>query len=149
MTVKKRDRASIFCFRGKEVLLCNMVDPVSQNAFFAPPGGGIEKGEHARDCAKRECLEETGYHVLLLEQVEFTLHYPFYWAGSDYHCTTQYFLATLDESKKKQKVDDADYITGHEWIHIDEAIARSKDLSEINIHQSLLLAKQTRNIFVA
>lgn len=54
-------RAGALCFRDstrQEVLLCaSNKDPER----WGLPGGGIEEGEEASDCAIRESLEETGF----------------------------------------------------------------------------------------
>ncbi len=35
----------------------------SDNGMWALPGGQMEVGETVAECAERECLEETGYHI--------------------------------------------------------------------------------------
>jgi len=44
---------------NSEVLLIQRAD----NGFWALPGGCHDLGETPQECAERECLEESGYHV--------------------------------------------------------------------------------------
>ena len=46
-----------------EVLLIRRSD----NGFWALPGGCQDLGETPRECAERECLEESGYRVTAVE----------------------------------------------------------------------------------
>lgn len=43
-----------------KILLINHSGLNESNCFWAPPGGGMEFGESAEDCLKREFIEETG-----------------------------------------------------------------------------------------
>lgn len=47
------------------ILLVEMQDRASGGSYWVPPGGGIEDGEHAVDCAVREVQEETGLSVTI------------------------------------------------------------------------------------
>jgi 8-oxo-dGTP diphosphatase len=62
-----RVRACGICIENDQVLLINH-SGLTQGDFWSLPGGGIEFGETAHDCLKREFLEETG---LVIEVCDF------------------------------------------------------------------------------
>jgi 8-oxo-dGTP diphosphatase len=57
-----RVRACGVCVKNDTMLLVNH-HGISNNDFWAPPGGGIQLGEHAVDCLSREFNEEAGLSI--------------------------------------------------------------------------------------
>ncbi|HEY5826058.1 MAG TPA: NUDIX hydrolase [Cyclobacteriaceae bacterium] len=57
-----RVRACGLCVVGNDLLLVNHRHLGNEN-FWAPPGGGIEFGEHIEQCLVREFREETGLEI--------------------------------------------------------------------------------------
>jgi 8-oxo-dGTP diphosphatase len=62
-----RLRACGICIENNQLLLVNHRG-LSEGAFWAPPGGGVQLNETATDCLAREFLEETG---LIVEVCDF------------------------------------------------------------------------------
>lgn len=60
---KVRPRICGICLQGDKLLLVRHQTTVANNAFWAPPGGGLQFGEKVENCLKREMLEETGFNV--------------------------------------------------------------------------------------
>jgi len=58
-----RVRVSGICIENEKVLLVNHQGINSANEFWAPPGGGMEFGQTAKENLVREFLEETGLEV--------------------------------------------------------------------------------------
>lgn len=63
------------------------------------PGGGVEDGEHPRDAARREALEETGIAVEIAADAEpvLTTRRDWSWAGVEYDQVDQFFLARVPD----------------------------------------------------
>jgi 8-oxo-dGTP diphosphatase len=59
---KLRLRACGLLVKNEELLLVSHTG-ISKGKFWAPPGGGVDFGESAEECLKREFVEETGLHV--------------------------------------------------------------------------------------
>ncbi len=57
-----RVRACGICVMDESILMVNH-SGISDQDFWAPPGGGIQFGEHATACLKREFKEEVGLTV--------------------------------------------------------------------------------------
>ena len=59
---KVRVRVCGLCYIHNKILLVNH-KAITKTNFWAPPGGGLNFGETAEDCLKREFKEETGLEV--------------------------------------------------------------------------------------
>ncbi|WP_299757307.1 NUDIX domain-containing protein [uncultured Pontibacter sp.] len=60
---KLRVRACGICIKENKLLLMRHSNTIGNNAFWAPPGGGLQYGETIHDCLRREFEEETGLQV--------------------------------------------------------------------------------------
>ncbi len=56
-----RVRACGICVKESSILMVNHA--IGDQDFWAPPGGGIQFGEHAADCVVREFKEEVGLSI--------------------------------------------------------------------------------------
>jgi 8-oxo-dGTP diphosphatase len=57
---KVRLRVCGICLQDNKLLLVRHQATVQNQAFWAPPGGGLQFGETIEECLVREVLEETG-----------------------------------------------------------------------------------------
>lgn len=58
-----RIRASGLLVRNNALLLVKIKSPVTGQAIWMPPGGGVEFGERMDECLIREFREETGIEI--------------------------------------------------------------------------------------
>lgn len=87
------------CQVENKILLVNH-SGLSETNFWAPPGGGLQFGESAEACLKREFLEETGLEVEIrdfLFACEF-IHSPL-------HAVELFFLTSLKSGVLKKGYD--------------------------------------------
>ena len=66
--------------RGGEVLLIRQYRFIVDSFVWAIPSGGAEKSEDLEDAARRELLEETGYHASSIRSV--LRYFPSYGCGN-------------------------------------------------------------------
>lgn len=57
---KVRITTRCFVFKDNKIVSIKYKDKGDKTGFYDLPGGKIEDGETALECAKRECIEETG-----------------------------------------------------------------------------------------
>jgi len=68
-------------------------------SHWLTPGGGVEAGEHPREAARRETLEETGIELDLASDAE-AVHVTrrtWSWAGVEYDQVDHFFLARVPD----------------------------------------------------
>lgn len=121
--MKLRTAARALICKEDKILFSKCKD--SQGIFYTLPGGGIEANELAHETIKRECLEETGYTVIVNELVlvkEFIKKIPDVAAFKDgLHQIELIFLCSIDYSKEKKAPSTLDaYQIGLEWLEISE-----------------------------
>jgi len=127
-----RHRASVVVIHKNKILGFHAVDPLTKAEYFFIPGGAIESGETPVQTATRECLEETGYQIRILEETAFERKYDFFWNGQINACHTVFYVGVLDQEwTPPHKIHDADYHKGVEWIDlkkVKETFRYNKDI---------------------
>ena len=89
---------AICVFRhGGRILVAEAYDPVKQETFYRPLGGGIEFGEFSEQTIHRELLEEIGADVCELKYLG-TLENIFVFNGIAGHEIVQVYDGTLKDS---------------------------------------------------
>lgn len=135
--MKRRMAARALVLAKGKILFSKCQD--NEGIFYTLPGGGIEKNELAKETAFRECLEETGYAVLVKELVltkEFIKKMPHIPAWNDgIHQIELVFKCQIDTSIPKQEASHQDvYQISLEWIALSELhkhrIYPTNDLAE-------------------
>jgi 8-oxo-dGTP pyrophosphatase MutT (NUDIX family) len=96
---KHRIRPLAICvFRNNDrILVAEGYDPVKQQTFYRPLGGGIEFGEHSEQTIHRELMEEIGAEVRDLKYLG-TLENIFVFNGTPGHEIVQVYDGVLTES---------------------------------------------------
>lgn len=88
-TIEKVSAGGVI-LRGKDV--CVLYVPDYDEMVF--PKGTIENGESPETASIREVLEETGYHVKIVEKLD-SITYEFNEEGCHYKKTVHYYLMNL------------------------------------------------------
>lgn len=84
--------------KDNKVLVIESLYPVKEYSF---PKGTIEPGEHRRDTAVREILEETGYHTTILGFID-ALKYEFRAGDNRVVKEVSYYAMSIDSSMPQQ-----------------------------------------------
>jgi 8-oxo-dGTP diphosphatase len=75
----------------------NKIGVIKTDKGYFLLGGGLDKNETDEECIKRECLEETGYTVVIKEKIcsaeTFTTHPKLGY----FHPIQSYYIGELDE----------------------------------------------------
>jgi 8-oxo-dGTP pyrophosphatase MutT (NUDIX family) len=69
------------------------------STHWLTPGGGVEPGEHPRDAARRESVEETGIEIDLAAEAEpaFVTRRDWSWDGIEYDQVDHFFLVRVTD----------------------------------------------------
>jgi 8-oxo-dGTP pyrophosphatase MutT (NUDIX family) len=117
---------AICVFRHNDrILVAEGYDPVKQQSFYRPLGGGIEFGEYSKQTIHRELREEIGAEVCQLEYLG-TLENVYVFNGIPGHEIIQIYDGVLSDARLYEQT----VIVGQEmdieqsfeavWKHIDE-----------------------------
>lgn len=118
-----RTAARVLIEDNEKILFSKCED--ERGIFYVLPGGKIEENELAKDTAFRECLEETGYKIIVGELVlvrEFISKIPQVEEWKDgIHQIELIFKCVLDKSFEKEEAKQQDfYQISLEWLPISE-----------------------------
>jgi len=122
---------------GKAIIIDdeNMIALVGnkQNDFLQLPGGGIDSDENIEDGVIRECLEETGCVVSILDEVGCIDDYR---SRDKKHCINYcYTVKALDKNGKLEHTEDEAGIGMYtKWVSVEEVLnifkKQKKELEE-------------------
>ena len=106
---------------------------VKTSTGYFLPGGGIEENENYEECLKRECLEEIGFKINILDFVGRAKKYFYSTTRFEYMVSDGYFyFAELIGEQQKPTEEDHELV----WIRRNEA----KDLFFLE-HQAWAVEK--------
>jgi 8-oxo-dGTP pyrophosphatase MutT (NUDIX family) len=129
-------RALAICIfsHNDKILVFEGYDPLKDEIFYRPLGGGIEFGERSEDTVHREMMEEIGVEVTDLVYLG-ALENIFVFNGEPGHEIVQVY----DGSLKASGLYDQDEIQGNEAGAVEEEfIAMWKNLNEFGPGKSIL-----------
>jgi len=108
---------------------------------------GFPKGRrnyHEKDvvCALRECLEETGYEILVENVIQNIAPYEEVFMGSDMKCYKhKYYLAYMDIQHSQLKTHDTMEVSDMRWMTYDECM---KTIRPYNLEKKTILTRVNR-----
>jgi len=102
--------------------------------YYKLPGGGVEEGEDYETALKRECQEEIGCDVEVLNELGIIIEYrKKYNLKQTSHCYTakvigEKGISTLTESEREEEFETV-------WVPLKEAIQKVKNISNPSVYE--------------
>lgn len=107
-----------------------------ERTFWCTPGGGMEPGETAAECARRELHEETGLGEVDLGRLVWTRRAQFRFLGVDYDQREVFFLARCAAFDVDTSGFSATEVRAHEthrWWTREELLASDDDFAPADL----------------
>lgn len=107
--------------RADRVLLMRFENPVSHDAWWATPGGGVEPGEREAATLRRELREECGLEISDPGPVVWRREHVFPWQGRLLRQAERFHLIRVGEPDVRPRVDlAAEGVYGYRWWTLEE-----------------------------
>ena len=121
---RKAARAVVFDDDGNVALLY-----VSKHGYYKLPGGGVENGEDFEEALKRECLEEIGCDVEIIEPIGKIVEYRHFPDGTNEDQESYCYVARVVGLKGMSHFEKGEIDKGYQqkWATKMEAIALLKE----------------------
>ena len=133
---------AICLFRHNDcILVAEGYDPVKEETFYRPLGGGIEFGEYSEQTIRREILEEIGAEVCELKYLG-TLENIFVFNGTPGHEIVQVYNGSLRDTRLYEQT----VIVGQEVDINDSFRAVWKHIGEFGEGKAILYPTGLREI---
>lgn len=131
-----------------EVLLLSVQLPWLEGPTWTMPGGGIEAGESAEICARREIEEETGYRHAGELVPAWQANIEFEFENKQFAVFEQYFVARVEHRFKPSMASMLDYEKDFslelKWLGFDELIETSQHFSPRQIPEMIRHIQEDR-----
>ena len=116
--------------RDERVLLLRFENPVSHEAWWATPGGGVEPGESDRAALTRELAEECGLPLDEPGPVVWTREHVFPWNRELLRQHERFHLIRVDRPELRPAVDlTAEGVYGYRWWSLAELASTDEQLA--------------------
>ncbi|MEK7564351.1 MAG: NUDIX domain-containing protein [Patescibacteria group bacterium] len=127
--VREAVRAIVVDEDGKIALL-----HVTEKNYYKLPGGGIEKGEEKIIALKRECLEEIGCDVEVINEIGIIVEYRKLLNPRNLKQTSYCYLAKIKGEKGIPEFTESEKRNGFEgiWLTYDEALKALTESQALN-----------------
>ena len=128
--VPRRAVRALVVDRDQRVLLLRFENPVSREAWWATPGGGIEPGESDEDALRRELLEECGLERVDPGPVVWLREHVYPWNRELVRQSERFHLVRVGRHYSTPTVDlSAEGVYAHRWWTLDELESASERLA--------------------
>jgi G:T/U-mismatch repair DNA glycosylase/ADP-ribose pyrophosphatase YjhB (NUDIX family) len=123
---------------AERVLLLRFENPVSREAWWATPGGGVEPGESEELTLRRELREECGLELCDPGPVVWVREHVFPWEGRLLAQSERFHLIRVDRLEVAPTVDlAAEGVHGHRWWTLAELEATGERLAPAALARDL------------
>lgn len=94
---------------------------VSSKNYYKLPGGGVEEDESLEEALKRECLEELGTEIFVVDEVGIIVEYREF---ERVHQTSHCFVAKVISEKMQPNFTEEELSSGFEieWVKLSEGL---------------------------
>jgi len=114
----------------ERVLLLRFENPVTREAWWATPGGGVEGDETDDATLRRELREECGLAYDDAGPAVWRREHVYPWAGELHRQRERFHLIRVDDHEFAPTIDlEAEHVYGHRWWTLDELEATDERLA--------------------